>query len=92
MGGHSYFYSYFFRCLIMASLWKHPNSPFWTACFTDEAGKQVKRSTKLEDRKLAMKAAETFEEAAKKARSAELTRAAAVKMLNELMELSLIHI
>jgi integrase len=70
----------------MASLWKHPNSPFWTACFTDETGKQVKRSTKLEDRKLAMKAAEAFEEAAKKARGAELTRAAAVKMLNELME------
>lgn len=70
----------------MASVWKHPNSPFWTACFTNEAGRQVKRSTKLEDRKLAMKAAETFEEAAKKGRAAELTRAAAVKMLNELME------
>lgn len=70
----------------MASLWKHPNSPFWTACFTDETGRQVKKSTKLEDRRLAMKAAEAFEEAAKKARAAELTRAAAVKMLNELME------
>ena len=62
----------------MASLWKHPNSPFWTACFTDENGRQVKKSTKLEDRRLAMKAAEAFEEAAKKARGAELTRAAAV--------------
>lgn len=70
----------------MASLWKHPNSPFWTACFTDETGKQVKRSTKLSDRKKAMKAAEAFEDAAKMARSSELTRAAAVKMLNELME------
>jgi len=70
----------------MASLWKHPNSSFWTACYTDETGKQVKRSTKLSDRKKAMKAAEAFEDAAKMARSAELTRAAAVKMLNELME------
>lgn len=70
----------------MASVWKHPKSPFWTACFTDETGKQAKRSTKLEDRKLALKAAEAFEEAAKKARGAELTRAAAVKMLNDLME------
>lgn len=70
----------------MASLWKHPNSPFWTACFTDETGKQVKRSTKLSDRKKAMKAAEAFEDATKLARSSELTRAAAVKMLNELME------
>ncbi|MFZ2279918.1 MAG: tyrosine-type recombinase/integrase [Prosthecobacter sp.] len=70
----------------MASVWKHPKSPFWTACFTDETGKQAKRSTKLEDRKLALKAAEAFEEAAKKAKGAELTRAAAVKMLNDLME------
>ena len=70
----------------MASLWKHPNSPFWTACFTDETGRQLKRSTKLADRRDAMKAAEAYEEAASKARAAELTRAAAVKVLNELME------
>ncbi len=70
----------------MASLWKHPNSPFWSACFTDETGRQLKRSTKLTDRKDAMKAAEAYEEAASKARCAELTRAAAVKVLNELME------
>ncbi len=70
----------------MASLWKHPNSSFWTACYTDETGKQVKRSTKLSDRKKAMKAAEAFEDAAKMARSAELTRAAATKIVNEFME------
>lgn len=70
----------------MASLWKHPNSPFWTACYTDETGRQVKKTTKQTDRRLAMKSAEAFEEAAKKARSAELTRAAALKMLNDLME------
>src|ERR1035441_1836623 len=29
----------------MANLWKHPNSTFWTICYADEAGKQVKRST-----------------------------------------------
>lgn len=70
----------------MASLWKHPNSSFWTACYTDETGKQVKRSTKLSDRKKAMKAAEAFEDTAKMARSAELTRAAATKIVNEFME------
>ncbi len=70
----------------MASVWKHPKSPFWTACFTDAAGKQVKRSTKLEDRELAMKAAVAFEETAKKAKGAELTRTAVVKMLKDLME------
>lgn len=70
----------------MPSVWKHPNSPFWTACFTDENGKQVKKTTKQTDRRMAMKAAEAFEEAARKARAIELTRAAAVKVLNELME------
>lgn len=70
----------------MASIWKHPNSPYWTACFTDESGRRSKRSTKQTDRRLALKAAEAFEEAAKKARAVELTRAAAVKVLNDLME------
>jgi integrase len=70
----------------MASLWKHPNSPFWTACFTDENGRQIKRSTKQTERKLAMKMAEAFEDAAKLARKAELTRAAATKVLSEMME------
>lgn len=70
----------------MASLWKHPNSPFWTACFSDEAGRRVKRSTKQTDRRAAFKAAEAFEDAAKKAGAHELTRAAAVKVLNSLME------
>jgi integrase len=70
----------------MASLWKHPNSPFWTACFTDETGRQVKRSTKLKDQRQAFKVAQAFEDAGKLARSAELTRSAAVKLVNELME------
>lgn len=70
----------------MASLWKHPNSPFWTACFTDETGRRVKRSTHTADRRAALKIAETLEEAAKKARASELTRATATKLLNELME------
>jgi DNA-binding NarL/FixJ family response regulator len=30
----------------MASLWKHPKSKYWTACYTNKDGKQVKRSTK----------------------------------------------
>jgi hypothetical protein len=45
----------------MSSIWKHPKSPFWTACFTDGNGKQVKRSTKLRDPKLAMEAARNLE-------------------------------
>ena len=70
----------------MASLWKHPNSSFWTACFTDELGRQRKRTTKMKDRRDAMKVAESFEHATRLAGAGELTRATATKLLNELME------
>ncbi len=53
----------------MASLWKHPQSRFWTACFTDHTGKQRKRSTKEMDKKKALKIAETFESEYKKFRT-----------------------
>lgn len=56
------------------------------ACWTAEDGRRVKRTTKQKDRRLAQKAAEAFESAAKKASVSELTRAAAVKVLNDLME------
>ena len=69
----------------MASIWKHPNSPFYTACFNDETGRRLKRSTKLSDRKQAMKAAQAFEDAVNKARCAELTRVAAFKVINDLV-------
>lgn len=46
----------------MASLWKHPNSKFWTACWTDGTGRRAKRSTKTTDKKLAQKLADQFEE------------------------------
>ena len=53
----------------MASVWKHPNSPFWTACFTDLDGKRKKRSTKETNRRKAEKLAEQYEEAARKRRT-----------------------
>jgi integrase len=53
----------------MASVWKHPNSPYWTACFTDLDGKRKKRSTKETNRRKAEKLAEQFEEAARKRRT-----------------------
>mgnify|MGYP006915294218 CR=1 FL=1 len=42
----------------MASVWKHPNSPFWTACFTCLDGRRKKRSTKETNRRKAEKLAE----------------------------------
>ena len=58
----------------MASIWKHPKSKFWSACFTDSTGKQRKRSTKLTDRKKALKIAEAWEEEYRNVRAEEHTR------------------
>ena len=45
----------------MASLWKHPESKYWVACYTNRDGKQVKRSTKQTDRKKALTVAMELE-------------------------------
>lgn len=47
----------------MASIRKHPKSPFWFACFTLPDGRQTQRSTKLTDPKKARRFAEKLEEA-----------------------------
>jgi integrase len=58
----SYSRSYYF----VASVWKHPNSPYWAACFsvhTPGAEFRWKRSIKTRDVKAARRIAEGFEEA-----------------------------
>ena len=47
----------------MASIWKHPKSRFWTACYTDRDGRQRKRSTKTTDRRAALRVAQDLEDA-----------------------------
>jgi integrase len=51
----------------MPSLWKHPESKFWVACYTDKDGRQKKQSTKIEakekNRKAAMRVADELESA-----------------------------
>jgi integrase len=66
----------------MASLWKHPKSQFWTACFTDENGRQLKRSTKLTDRSKAMLMAQKFEMAYR----TKLTEAQARKIVSDIYQ------
>jgi integrase len=66
----------------MASLWKHPKSQFWTACFTDENGRQLKRSTKLTDRGQALVMAQKFEAAYRM----KLTEAQARKVVSDIYE------
>jgi integrase len=65
----------------MASLVKRPESKFWIACFTDASGRQLKRSTKLLDKKEAMKLAIQFEAAADGA----MSQRQAVAVISDLM-------
>ena len=57
-----------FLLLAVASLWKHPNSPFWSACFTVRPSNLLpeerwKRSLRTEDRKLARQIADMLDDA-----------------------------
>lgn len=70
----------------MASLTKHPKSRFWTACYTNAAGKQVKRSTKLTIRSKAMKVALQFEENEQHAKEGVATAVQLQKVVNELAQ------
>ena len=70
----------------MASLWKHPKSRFWTACYTNHEGKQVKRSTKLTNRSKALKVALEFEQAERQAKEGLATAVQLQKVVNELTE------
>lgn len=47
----------------MASVWKHPNSRYWSACYYDADGRRLKRSTKQTDRRKALRVAEALEAA-----------------------------
>lgn len=71
----------------MASLWKRSNSPFYIACFTDHAGRQLKRSTGIRINPLpgdnrkpgdlkreASRIADEYESAARAQRAAAQTR------------------
>jgi len=60
--------------LSMASLWKHPESKFFFACFTDRTGRRLKRSTKETNRAKAQRIAEAYEQAARKKQTARQVR------------------
>jgi hypothetical protein len=53
----------------VASVWKHPKSQYWTACFRDQNGRQRRISTKETNNKKALKIAEEFDRAAKTKRT-----------------------
>ena len=70
----------------MASLWKHPNSKFWTACYTDKDGKQVKRSTKQTKRAKALAIALELERVEQQARRGTVSTLQIQKVFNDLVE------
>jgi hypothetical protein len=55
----------YYFCYWVASIWRHPESQFWTACFRDENGGQCRITTKDTNSKKALKIAEEFEKAVK---------------------------
>lgn len=68
--------------LTMSSVWKHPKSQFWTACYTDENGVQRKRSTKETNRAKALLMAQKFEGAYR----TKLTEAQARKVVSDIYQ------
>jgi len=47
----------------MGSLWKHPKSKYWTACYTAADGRQLKRSTRETDNRKARIICDAWEQA-----------------------------
>ena len=70
----------------MASLRKHPNSPYWIACFTDSNRIRTTRTTKTKSRSTALKMAVEWENAAKLATAGKLTESQARTVINSIME------
>lgn len=70
----------------MASLWKHPNSTFWTACYTDREGRQMKRTTKQTDKRKAMLIAVEWERVEEQARRSGISTRQMQKVLNDMLE------
>ncbi len=70
----------------MASVVKREKSKFWTACFTDRDGRQLKRSTKTTDRNSAIQIAVELERVERQASQGTLVTTQLRKVLNDVSE------
>lgn len=70
----------------MASIVRRARSKYWTACFTDRDGRQLKRSTKTTHKREAMEIAIELERVEQKARQGVLTTTQLKKVLNDVSE------
>lgn len=68
----------------MASIWKHPESQYWIACFRDANGRQRRLSTRETDRKKAQTIALEYEKTARTRRTLRQTRKAIERLHEEI--------
>ena len=72
----------------MASVKRHPRSPFWMACFSLPDGRRTTRSTGTSDKKEAQRVANHFEDAANQGKVKKLTESRARKTIADIFALS----
>lgn len=75
----------------MASIWKHPRSRYFTACFRDQHGKQRRISTKETNRKRAQALADEFEKAARVKRTLKQAQAVIDRLHEEISGESIVR-
>ncbi|HTD17732.1 MAG TPA: tyrosine-type recombinase/integrase [Chthoniobacterales bacterium] len=68
----------------MASIWRHPQSKYFTACFRDHNGRQRRISTKETNRKNAQKLADEYEKASRTKRTLRQAQAVLDRLHEEL--------
>jgi integrase len=69
----------------MPSLRRLSNSPYWTACITLPDGRRTNRSTKTTDRRIALRLANEWDRASKKARAGLLLQEQSRSVLNDIL-------
>jgi|ERR1035437_1575332 integrase len=72
----------------MASLRKHPRSPFWFACFTLADGRRTQRSTGTSDKRKALAIALKYDDAARESAAGRFTESRARKVISDIYALT----
>jgi integrase len=70
----------------MATVFRRGDSKYWVACFTSRDGRQLKRSTKTDDRNQAMQIAVELERVERQANAGDLVTTQLHKVLSEVAE------
>ncbi|MGA2541696.1 MAG: tyrosine-type recombinase/integrase [Verrucomicrobiota bacterium] len=68
----------------MASLFKHPKSPFWSACFRLPDGRRTTRSTGTNERRKALRIANEYEDASRDAAAGRFIESRARKTIADI--------